>query len=691
MKKVSILFLILVGLVVACARTTIPTPGLNMTPTFTPSNTIVPQDNASATNTAVPTSVTAPTIPPNLTTVPPAQSPVDAPPIYRDAAMPVAQRVADLLARMTLQEKIGQMTQVENYSISPAQVTESFIGSVLTGGGGYGDNSPEVWRAMVESFEHAALKSGLAIPLVFGVDAVHGHGHIANTTYFPQNVGLGATRDADLVEKIGRATAEQVAATAMQWDFAPVLAVPQDIRWGRTYEAYSENTELVTQLGEAYTKGLQNINGKTDLTNPQTVLATPKHFIGDGGTKFGTSKTVGSVPYLIDQGDMQIDETRLRELFLPPYKAALDAGAETVMVSYSSWNGVKLHAEKKLLTDLLKGELGFKGFVVSDWQAIDQISPDYYTAVVTAINAGIDMSMVPYDYRKFISTLTQAVEKGDVSQARIDDAVSRILTVKFNKGLFEQPIPQTNVRVLSNNTEHKALARRAVQESLVLLKNENQALPLKKDVNTIFVSGVGANKTGYQNGGWTIEWQGVAGNVGGTSILDAVKQAVSPNTRVEFSNTGNFDELKDAQGNKLQADLSIVVIAEKPYAEGVGDRSTLDIEPTDILRLDKARQSSKQVVVILLSGRPLVITKALPYADAFVAAWLPGSEGEGVTDVLFGDVPFTGKTAYTWPRSDSQLPFDFQNMKTEGCDAPLFPYGFGLTTSDPSPKLLDCP
>lgn len=688
MSKFSILFLLFVALAVACQSTTASTPvaPLPATAGSAPTPVAPVPPTVSAAPTTAPVSTQVPTEVPTV-----AFTPTLAAPIYQDATQPVAQRVADLLARMTLQEKIGQMTQVENYSISPDNVTREFIGSVLTGGGSYQDNSPTAWRGMVTGFEEAALKTRLGIPLLFGADAVHGHGHIANATYFPQNVGLGATRDPALVERIGRATAEQVSATAIQWDFAPVIAVPQDIRWGRTYEGYSENTELVTELGTAFIKGMQDNNGKPDLKNPDTVLVTAKHYLGDGGTKFGTSKTVGPVPYLLDQGDMQVDEARLRELFLPPYKAAVDTGAETVMASFSSWNGLKMHADKKLLTDVLKGELGFKGFVVSDWQAIDQISPDYYTSVVTAINAGIDMSMVPYDYKKFITTLTQAVEKGDVPQARIDDAVSRILTVKFNKGLFEQPIPKTDVNVLLNNPKHQALAREAVQKSLVLLENQNQTLPLKKDAATIFVSGEAANVTGYQNGGWTIEWQGVTGNVGGTSLLAAVKKAVSPNTRVEYRAAGNFDDLKDAQGNKLTADVTIVVVAEKPYAEGIGDRSNLDLDTTDLLRIDHARAFSKQVVVILLSGRPMVVTKALPLADAFVAAWLPGSEGEGVTDVLFGDVPFTGKTAYSWPRFSSQLPFDFQHMKTEGCDAPLFPYGFGLTTTDPSPKLLDCP
>ena len=673
MNKLFVIFILGVVFFTACQAVPVVPPPTNVMPTLV----------------ALPTAVT-----PTLVAVTAAPSEIPPTPdvqVYQDASQPVEKRVDDLLARMTLAEKIGQMTQAENYSIDPKDVTDFAIGSVLSGGGGYGDNSPRAWRGLVESYEQAALKTRLGIPLLFGIDAVHGHGHVDGAVFFPQNIGLGATRDAALVEKIGRATAEQVSATAIQWNFAPVLAVTQDVRWGRTYESYSENTELVTELGAAYVKGLQNIDGKPALHNPQTVLATPKHFLGDGGTAFGSSKQFIQVPYLLDQGDTQMDQARLRELFLPPYKAAIDAGAETVMVSFSSWNGLKMHAQKKLLTDVLKSELGFKGFVISDWQAIDQISPDYYESVVTAINAGVDMNMVPYEYKKFITTLTQAVEKGDVPQARIDDAARRILTVKFNKDLFEQPIPQTDAATILNNAAHKALAREAVQKSLVLLQNENQTLPLKKDIRTIFVAGEGANKTGFQNGGWTLDWQGVTGDAGGTSLLAAIHQNVSSNTRVEYNSFGNFSSIKDASGNPIQADVGIVVIAERPYAEGIGDRARLALDPAEILRIDRMRDAAERVVVILLSGRPLVITKALSHTDAFVAAWLPGSEGEGVTDVLFGDVEFSGKTPFTWPRTDSQLPFDFQKMKTEGCDAPLFPYGFGLTTKDASPKILECP
>ncbi len=331
-------------------------------------------------------------------------------PLYLDAQQPIEARVEDLLARMTLAEKIGQMTQIEKGSINPRAVTEYAIGSVLSGGGGYpSPNTPATWAEMVNGYKAAALDTRLSIPLLYGVDAIHGHNNVQGAVIFPHNVGLGATRNADLVRRIGEVTALEVAATSIEWNFAPVLAVPQDIRWGRTYEAFSEETALVTELATAYLEGLQGAS----LADPHTILATPKHFVGDGGTSWGTSTTEN---YMLDQGVTDVDEATLRAIHLPPYLDAIDAGAQSIMVSYSSWDGMKMHAHHYLITEVLKGELGFEGFVLSDWGAIDQISPDYYEAVVTAINAGIDMNMVPYGYQRFITTLTQAVERGDVSQ-----------------------------------------------------------------------------------------------------------------------------------------------------------------------------------------------------------------------------------------------------------------------------------
>jgi beta-glucosidase len=628
----------------------------------------------------------------------PPPTPTPSIPAYQDASQPVGARVEDLLSRMTIEEKIGQMTQVEHNSLAaaPEDVTTMYIGSVLSGGGSLPSNTPKDWRDLVESFERRATETRLGIPLLYGVDAVHGHGHIAGATIFPHNIGLGAANDPALMEKIGRVTAEELMVSGIPWNFAPVIAVPQDTRWGRTYEGYSESTGIVSSLGTAYLKGLQSFPEGYTPGPGQTmfVLATPKHFLGDGGTKFGTSvQNVMNRPYLLDQGDTQMDEATLRTLFLPPYKAAIEAGAQSIMVSYSSWNGTKMSANKFLLSDVLKGELGFKGFLISDWQAIDQISSDYYSAVVTSINAGMDMNMVPYDYKRFISTLKSAVEKGDVPTERIDDAVRRILTVKFELGLFEHPYTHFGDDTLVGSDAQRAVAREAVQKSLVLLKNENKALPLAKDAALVFVAGQAANNIGIQSGGWTIEWQGLSGPIQkGTTILDGIKAAVLPDTRVEYNRFGKFDTVTDEQGKPAIADIAIVVVGEEPYAEGVGDEASPALSDNETALIEKMRLQSKKLVVIIISGRPLMITEQLPDMDVLVAAWLPGTEGEGIADVLFGDVPFTGKLPYTWQRTNTQLPMNINNAATKaGCDAPLFPFGYGLAVSDPSPVIPICP
>jgi beta-glucosidase len=564
------------------------------------------------------------------------------------------------------------MTQIEKNSVKPGDVAGHFVGSVLSGGGGYPTpNTPEAWLKMVNAFQEEALTTRLGIPLIYGADAVHGHNNVKGATIFPQQIGLGATGDADLVQRIGRATAEEVAATGVRWNFAPVVAVPQDIRWGRTYESYGENTDLVSKLGAVYLRGLQD--------GSPAILATPKHYIGDGGTAFGSSTASSmGVDYLLDQGDMKADEATVRRLFLPPYKAAIDAGAMTIMVSFSSWNGTKMHAQKYLLTDVLKGELGFQGFLVSDWAGIDQISPDYYQDVVTSINAGLDMIMVPSDYDRFISSLTKAVEQGDVPMARIDDAVRRILAVKFKLGLFESPIVDAGALETVGSEAHRQLAREAVRKSLVLLKNDNEALPLDKSAATVFVAGKAAEDIGVQCGGWTIEWQGASGDITpGTTILGAIEKAVSPETSVRFDSTGRFADVTDAAGKPVIADVGIAVVGEQPYAEGVGDRENLALSAVDAAAIGRLRERSVLLVIVLLSGRPMIITDQLAQADAVVAAWLPGTEGAGVTDVLFGDYPFAGKLPYTWPRTMAQLPFDLANPGT-GEDAPLFSFGYGL-------------
>lgn len=495
---------------------------------------------------------------------------------------------------------------------------------------------------------------------------------------------MAATRDPALIEKIGAATAEEMLATGIPWTFSPIVAVPQDIRWGRTYESFSEDTQLVSELGAAYIKGLQTLPDGYQAAPGQTLftLATAKHYLGDGGTIWGSSRTNN---YMLDQGNVQVDEATLRKLVLPPYKAAVDAGAMSVMASFSSWKGTKMHAQKYLLTNVLKGELGFKGFIVSDWGGIDQVDFDYYTAVVTSINAGVDMNMVPTDYLTFIGVMKQAVEKKDISEERIDDAVRRILRVKFALGLFEHPYPDSSFIQTVRSDSHVAIARQAVRESLVLLKNDNATLPLVKTTPKIYVAGQGADDVGMMCGGWTITWQGETGSIQiGTTILNGIKAAASPDTTVEYDKYGRFDG---------EADVGIVVVGEMPYAEGLGDKADLSLSAADVKVIDNVRPLVDKLIVIIISGRPLIITDQLSTADAWVAAWLPGTEGEGVSDVLFGDHPFVGKLPYSWPRSNEQLPINKNNSAGKtGCDTPLFPFGYGLGEAGSQPiQWMDCP
>jgi beta-glucosidase len=591
--------------------------------------------------------------------------------------MNTTERVAALLSRMTLDEKIGQMTQVEKNSLTPEAVRRFFIGSVLSGGGGYpADNSAAGWAKMVGDFQEAALQTRLGIPLLYGVDAVHGHNNLHGAVIYPHNIGLGAARDPDLVYRIGRATAEEMAATGVYWNFAPTVAVPHDLRWGRTYEGYSQDTQLVSQLSSAYIRGLQG----DDLSSPFSVLATAKHYVGDGGTTWGTSRMLFPIPpgtifdgpnnqfaFMIDQGDTRLDDTSLRSVHLAPYISAIQAGVQVVMASFSSWNGVKLHAHHNLLTQVLKKELGFNGFIVTDWAGIDQLADDYYQAVVAAINAGIDMSMVPFNFERFIDNLKRAVTDGDVPLERIDDAVRRILQVKLKVGAFERLQPDPGHASLVGSAEHRRLARQAVARSLVLLRNEAQTLPLSKSITSLLVGGQAADDIGLQCGGWTIEWLGRSGAITpGTTILAGIREAVSPPTQVVYEPEGNFERLADNVG-----EVGLVVLAEKPYAEGFGDRADLTLPERDIQLIERMRRRCHKLVVVLLSGRPLIITGQLPLVEALVAAWLPGTEGQGVADVLFGDQPFTGRLPYSWPRDMDQVPMP--------ADAePLFPYGFGL-------------
>lgn len=579
-----------------------------------------------------------------------------------DQATGIAARVEALLQRMTLAEKIGQMTLIEKNSLTPELVRELAIGGVLSGGGGYPTvNSPTSWAAMVNAFQQAALSTRLGIPILYGADGVHGHNNLYGAVIFPHNIGLGAANDPLLMEQIGRVTAIEMAATGVLWNYAPGVMVPQDVRWGRTYEGYAERPEHVAVLASAFLRGLQAV----DVVAPQRVIGTPKHFLGDGGTAWGSSTTEN---YQLDQGETIGDEATMRAIHLPPYQALIDAGALVVMASYSSWQGTKMHASGYWLTDVLKGELGFTGFIVSDWAAIDQIDPNYDRAVVTAINAGIDMNMVPYDARRFIAALTRAVQAGAVSEERINDAVRRILTVKMTMGLFEHPFAATELIAQIGSPAHRELARLAVAKSLVLLKNDQQLLPLAKTTPRLFIGGQAAHDAGIQAGGWTIEWQGKTGPIiPATTVLEGIQAAVSPQTLVEYSRDGRFN------GDPGASDaVCIAVVGELPYAEGRGDSAQLSLPLAEQRTLERMEASCVRLVVVLITGRPLLITEALPHWDALVVAWLPGSEGAGVADVLFGDRPFTGRLPVTWPRSLAQLPLG------SGAGEPLFPYGFGL-------------
>jgi beta-glucosidase len=571
-------------------------------------------------------------------------------PPYLDPTQPVPVRVADLLGRMSLDEKIGQMTQAERLAVSGADITDNRLGSLLSGGGSApSPNTPTAWADMVDNFQRAALATPLKIPLIYGVDAVHGHNNVFGATIYPHNIGLGATRDPALVQRIGRATAEEVAGTGPQWSFAPCLCVARNDRWGRTYESYGEDPAIGSALTTLVT-GLQ--------TGSPSILATAKHYLGDGGTTGG-----------VDQGNTQLSEADLRAIHLPPFRAAVQRGVGSVMISYSSWNGLKMHANQYLITTVLKGELGFSGFVVSDWNAIDQIDgqPGFTGAEVrTAINAGLDMIMVPNDWRQLISLLRTEVQAGRVPMSRIDDANRRILTKKFELGLFEHPFTDRSWTSSVGSAAHRDLAREAVRKSQVLLKNKFGILPLPKTAPKFFVAGKNADDIGNQSGGWTISWQGSSGaTTPGTTILQGIRAAVAPGTTVTYN--------RDGFGVDGSYRAAIAVVGETPYAEGAGDRpGSMGLDTTDLAVLSRLKAAGIPVVVVLVSGRPLDIAAQLGDWDALVAAWLPGTEGRGVADVLFGDYNPTGTLPMTWMNSVSQQPVNAGDGKV-----PLFGLGAG--------------
>ena len=577
-------------------------------------------------------------------------------PVYKDPTAPIPARVADLMNRMSLDEKIGQMTQGERAAATPAQAASLRLGSILSGGGSVpSPNTPTGWADMIDAYQRALTATPLGIPIIYGSDTVHGHNNVFGATIFPHNIGLGAANDPALMRQIGAVTGDESAATGVKWGFAPCLCVARNDRWGRTYESFGE----VPQNAVTDSVIIEGLQGSA-LNATTSIMSTAKHFIGDGGTTGG-----------VDQGNTQISEQELRATHLPPFQAAVQHGVGSVMISYNSWNGVKDHGNRFLITTLLKGELGFSGFVVSDWNGIDQIDGQAgFTAaeVSQAINAGIDMVMVPNDYARFISTLRAEVNNGHVPMSRINDANRRILTKKFELGLFEHPLTDRSLQRDFGSAAHHQLARQAVRESQVLLKNDG-VLPLAKANNRIFVAGKSANDMGNQAGGWTLTWQGQSGPrvIPGTTILDGISSGAGTGTTVTYDRAGN--------GINASYKVAVAVVGETPYAEGHGDRPNgLGLDSEDLALITKLKAAGVPLVVVTVSGRVLDIAAQLPQFNGLLAAWLPGSEGAGVADVLYGDYNPTGKLSFTWPRSASQEPINVGDGKQA-----LFAYGFGLS------------
>ncbi|MEP5765181.1 MAG: glycoside hydrolase family 3 N-terminal domain-containing protein [Halieaceae bacterium] len=598
----------------------------------------------------------------------------------------IRERVDALMSRMSLAQKIGQMVQTERMAISPEEVKDWHIGSVLSGGGSCpGDNKVADWVSMNDAYWAASMEEDaehLAIPIIYGVDAIHGNNNVLGATIFPHNMGLGAARDPDLLERIAQVTAREILATGVEWTFAPTLAVARNSHWGRTYESYAEEPQIATDYAGRFVQGLQGDLG-TD-----SIVACVKHWVGDGGTTHG-----------IDQGETTLSETELQRLHMAPYYSALAAGSLTVMVSFNSWNGEKCHGHKYLLSYQLKQKMQFEGFIISDWDGIDYLSDQYFEAVAMGVNAGIDMFMVSEHWQPFINHLSSHVTSGTVSMDRIDDAVRRILGVKFAYGLFEKPRPAE--RYWSNHAsygsrEHREVAREAARKSLVLLKNEDQLLPLAKD-RKILVAGKNADNIGHQCGGFTVAWQGTSGNefvIGGTSIWEGI-QAAAPGAVLSQDGSG-------AEADPKLHDVAIVVIGETPYAEGMGDIRSgddiivqagsqingllkvlepygdslvlADLHPEDLQAITNITSRGVPVIAVMVSGRPLVTNQELAASSAFVAAWLPGSEGQGVADVLFGDHNFQGKLSFSWPEVANQ-DLDVGDPEYKK----LFPYGYGLS------------
>lgn len=601
-------------------------------------------------------------------------------PLAADPAL--EKRITDLMAGMTVEDKVGQLVQGDIASVTPDDVRHYRLGSILAGGnsdpGGRYDASPAEWLALADAFYDASMdtsKGGKAIPLLFGIDAVHGQSNIIGATLFPHNIGLGATRNPELLRQIGGITALETRVTGMEWTFAPTVAVPQDDRWGRTYEGYSESPDVVASYAAAMVEGLQGRVGTPEFLDGRHVIASVKHFLGDGGTTDGK-----------DQGDTRISESDLVRIHAAGYPPAIAAGAQTAMASFNSVNGEKMHGHRHYLTDVLKGRMNFGGFVVGDWNGHGQVKGCTTTDCPATINAGLDMAMASDSWKGFYETTLAAVKDGRITPQRLDDAVRRILRVKFRLGLFEAGRPSTRAVggqfALIGAPAHRAVARQAVRESLVLLKNQNGLLPLSPK-QLILVAGDGADDVGKQAGGWTLNWQGTGTTRKDFPNADTIYEGIAR----QASAAGGEAVLSVDGRYAVKPDVAVVVFGEDPYAEFQGDRPTLAYKPgneTDLALLKRLKADGIPVVAVFLSGRPLWVNREINAADAFVAAWLPGSEGAGIADVLLrgsdGRVQhdFKGKLSFSWPRTATQYA---NNVGQKDYD-PLFAFGFGLTYAD---------
>ena len=607
------------------------------------------------------------------------------------------------LQRMSLRQKIGQMTMAERLHATPAEVKEYALGALLSGGGSHpGNNSAQDWVRMNDQFWQAAVadEDSLGVPILFGIDAVHGHNNVKGATIFPHNIGLGAADDAQLVEDIARATAREILATGLEWNFAPVLAVVGNCQWGRTYESFGSDPQRVAKLGLHYAKTLQD----------EGVMACAKHWVGDGGTEHG-----------MDQGETTLDWKAFEATHVAPYRPTLAAGVLTVMVSFNSWNGEKCHGHRFLITELLKKQLGFNGIVVSDWDGVKYLGGDYGAAVRKSVNAGLDMFMVPEKWREFIDALEAQVRHGQIGIERIDDAVRRILRTKLHYGLFDRPRPALRNGAAADSfgcQAHRDLAKRAVRKSLVLLKNEGSALPLAPH-QRLLVAGKNAHNLGHQCGGWTLSWQGESGNgsLEGTTIWEGIRN-LAPRAQLSA-------DLSGADADAERHDVAVVVIGEKPYAEGLGDvRPGDDVlvetgsrvngllnplgpyaqslklsqtHPEDLACIRRIAAKGVPVVAVLISGRPLVVDEELAAASAFVAAWLPGTQGQGVAEALLGQCDFTGRLPLPWPaRAEAAdgvtVEGEFPRRDALAHSPPegfLFPLGYGLSLPSTSTEEAD--